>query len=72
MAARPEFDELVIGGGGEIYALWLPCRPSADKPDSRPVWLRYVLSKWDPQEWICRKQSEEDGFLLEEWDRTKL
>ena len=66
-------EALVIGGGGEIYALWLPYA----------IHLRIsriagqfdcdtFFPKWDPQEWICRKQSEEDGFLLEEWDRTKL
>ena len=73
MAARPEFDELVIGGGGEIYALWLPY--AAHLRISR-IAGRFdcdtFFPKWDPQEWICRKQSEEDGFLLEEWDRTKL
>ena len=72
MVEHPEYDELVIGGGGEIYALWLPY--AAHLRISR-IAGRFdcdtFFPKWDPQEWICRKQSEEDGFLLEEWDRTK-
>ena len=73
MAAHPEYDELVIGGGGEIYALWLPY--AAHLRLSRLAGrfdCDTFFPKWDPQEWICRKQTEEDGFLLEEWDRTKL
>ena len=72
MDAHPEYDELVIGGGGEIYALWLPY--AAHLRLSR-IAGRFdcdtFFPKWDPQEWICRKQTEEDGFLLEEWDRTR-
>ena len=70
MEAHPEYDELVIGGGGEIYALWLPY--AAHLRLSRMAGCYNCdtfFPTWDPQEWDCRKQTREDGFVLEEWDR---
>lgn len=70
MQNHPQYQELVIGGGGEIYSQWLPYADS----------LRLSLipgcydcdtffPAWNQCEWTCQKQTKEKGFILQEWER---
>ncbi|MCH1940812.1 dihydrofolate reductase [Holdemania massiliensis] len=70
MQNHPQYQELVIGGGGEIYSQWLPY---ADFLRLSIISGCYecdtFFPAWNQCEWTCQKQTKEKEFILQEWKR---
>lgn len=73
MNAHVEYGELVIGGGGEIYALWLPYATHLRLSRIPGVYdCDTFFPKWDRSEWELICDQAEDGFRLQSWKRKLL
>ena len=69
---HPEYPELIIAGGGQIYAQWLD-QAQTLRISRIPITAScdVFFPVWDPAQWRCEQTEARDGFDLEIWQRIK-